>query len=98
MQRAGWQTPVARPIVELGIAAFMMNQDRKGRLGIHAVNLVAWVIVTLFSCSALSAPAQQDFSLPHTKKPGTAHVILQAEDDGTPPLFAYRRVIIEAKP
>jgi hypothetical protein len=36
--------------------------------------------------------------LPAVTKPGTVHVILQAEDDGTPPLFAYRRVIIQAKP
>ncbi len=32
--------------------------------------------------------------LPPVKSPGTVHVILQAEDDGTPHLFAYRRIII----
>jgi hypothetical protein len=36
--------------------------------------------------------------LPAVTKPGTVHVILQAEDDGTPPLFAYRRVIIQVTP
>jgi hypothetical protein len=31
-------------------------------------------------------------------KSGKVHVILQAEDDGTPHLFAYRRIIITATP
>ena len=33
--------------------------------------------------------------LPNPKKPGTVHVIMQAEDNGTPPLVAYRRIIID---
>jgi hypothetical protein len=37
-------------------------------------------------------------TLPAATKPGTVHVILQAEDDGTPRLFAYRRAIIEVTP
>jgi len=36
--------------------------------------------------------------LPATATPGTVHVILQAEDDGTPRLFAYRRIVIEVTP
>ena len=36
--------------------------------------------------------------LPQLKKPGKFHVILQAEDDGSPHLFAYRRAIIEVTP
>ena len=36
--------------------------------------------------------------LPTVKKAGKLHVILQAEDDGTPPLFAYRRIVIELTP
>jgi len=36
--------------------------------------------------------------LPATTIPGTVHVILQAEDDGTPRLFAYRRIVIEVTP
>ena len=36
--------------------------------------------------------------LPAATKPGTVHVILQAVDAGTPPLFAYRRIVIEATP
>ncbi len=35
-----------------------------------------------------------EVKLPLLRKPGTVHVILQAEDDGNPHLFAYRRVII----
>jgi hypothetical protein len=36
--------------------------------------------------------------LPPANNSGTVHVILQAEDDGTPHLFAYRRVIIRTTP
>lgn len=32
--------------------------------------------------------------LPPANSPGTVHVILQVEDDGTPHLFAYRRIIL----
>lgn len=33
--------------------------------------------------------------IPEVAKPGTVHVILEAEDTGTPSLFAYRRAVIE---
>jgi hypothetical protein len=36
--------------------------------------------------------------LPPANNSGTVHVILQAEDDGTPHLFAYRRVVIRVTP
>lgn len=36
--------------------------------------------------------------LPAANSPGTVHLILQAEDDGTPHLFAYRRIIIQVTP
>jgi len=36
--------------------------------------------------------------LPAVTKPGTLHVILQAEDDGRPHLFAYRRAVLEVTP
>ncbi|USO00343.1 MAG: DUF1593 domain-containing protein [Phycisphaeraceae bacterium] len=36
--------------------------------------------------------------LPRLDRPGTLHVILQATDNGTPPLVAYRRAIIRATP
>jgi len=36
--------------------------------------------------------------LPATTISGTVHVILQADDDGTPRLFAYRRIVIEVSP
>jgi hypothetical protein len=36
--------------------------------------------------------------LPRVKKGGELHVILQVEDNGTPPLSAYRRAIIHVSP
>jgi hypothetical protein len=36
-----------------------------------------------------------EVTLPKNHKRGALHVILQAEDNGTPKLFAYRRVVIE---
>jgi len=49
---------------------------------------------TLTQASGLTS----EVALPQTAKPGTVHVILQAEDDGTPRLFAYRRIVIEVTP
>lgn len=34
-------------------------------------------------------------SLPAAAKPGTAHIIFQATNEGTPPLTSYRRVILQ---
>jgi hypothetical protein len=45
-----------------------------------------------------SEGTKTDVHLPEVKTPGELHVILQAEDDGTPRLFAYRRIVIEAAP
>ena len=36
--------------------------------------------------------------LPPAPQAGTVHVILQAEDEGTPALYAYRRLIIQVNP
>jgi hypothetical protein len=36
--------------------------------------------------------------LPKVSGPGTVHVILQVEDDGTPKLWAYRRAVINVAP
>jgi len=36
--------------------------------------------------------------VPQVSTPGTLHVILQAEDNGTPHLFAYRRAILQVTP
>lgn len=36
--------------------------------------------------------------LPRGRQSGTLHVILQAEDDGKPRLFAYRRIVIQVRP
>jgi hypothetical protein len=39
-----------------------------------------------------------EIHLPQSNKAGILHVILQIEDDGEPPLSAYRRAIIEVRP
>jgi len=39
-----------------------------------------------------------DVHIPKLQKPATIHVILQAEDDGAPHLFAYRRAVLEVSP
>jgi hypothetical protein len=36
--------------------------------------------------------------LPKVTKPGSVHTILQAEDDGTPKLWSYRRAVIDVSP
>lgn len=49
---------------------------------------------TLSSAGGLTTKV--DFS--KVMRPGTVHVILQVEDEGTPHLFAYRRAVIEVSP
>lgn len=39
-----------------------------------------------------------EVTLPAATAAGVVHVILLAEDDGAPPLFAYRRIIIQVQP
>ena len=46
--------------------------------------------VTLNQGRSLTA----EVALPQVTQPGTVHVILQVEDDGTPRLWAYRRAVI----
>jgi len=41
---------------------------------------------------------QTEIHLPQIKRAGKFHIILQVEDDGEPPLTAYRRAIIEVTP
>jgi hypothetical protein len=45
-----------------------------------------------------STGTMTDVILPHVSAPGTLHVILQVQDDGSPRLFSYRRVILEVTP
>ena len=49
---------------------------------------------TLRPTGALTA----EVLLPPAPQTGTVHVILQAEDEGTPVLYAYRRLIIQVNP
>jgi hypothetical protein len=39
-----------------------------------------------------------EFTVPAGAKPGTVHLILELEDSGAPPLYAYRRVIVSIHP
>lgn len=36
--------------------------------------------------------------MPEVKSPATIHVILEVKDDGTPSLYAYRRLILQIQP
>lgn len=49
---------------------------------------------------ALSATEGKNtsFTVPTIQTPQTVHVVLQLEDDGQPPLVAYRRAIITMRP
>jgi hypothetical protein len=69
----------------------------------NAVRITWWIYpeagslrgnATLTATEGLTTKVQ----LPAATKPGTLHVILQAEDDGTPHLFAYRRAILDVAP
>jgi hypothetical protein len=66
------------------------------------VHITWWIYpeaVTLADAKlTTTAGTKTSVVLPPTKTPGAVHVILQAEDDGTPHLFAYRRVIIDVTP
>jgi hypothetical protein len=63
------------------------------------VKLSWWIYQEAGSLSGASlsqtSGTTAEVTLPKTNKSGTVHVILQAEDDGTPKLFAYRRAVIE---
>lgn len=50
--------------------------------------------------ATLSSPEgmKTEVRLPQVKRPTRFHVILQAEDNGNPHLFAYRRAVIEVSP
>jgi hypothetical protein len=50
--------------------------------------------VTLTKCDGLTT----EVVLPKVTKPGSVHVILQAQDDGTPRLWSYRRAVINVSP
>lgn len=49
------------------------------------------------SLSRSSGPSTE-LRLPQVSKPGSVHVILQAEDNGQPSLFAYRRAVVDVSP
>ena len=66
----------------------------------NAVKVTWWVYpeagtrktgVTLTKSEGLTT----EVVLPKVTRPGSVHVILQAEDDGTPKLWSYRRAVID---
>jgi hypothetical protein len=65
---------------------------------------VAWWIYTEASSLKTSVSLTKsdglttEVVLPKVNKPGSVHVILQAEDDGTPKLWSYRRAVIDVTP
>jgi hypothetical protein len=55
---------------------------------------------TLPAAISIDTPSAPEIALriPQVDQPRTAHIILQVTDDGTPRLYAYRRVILTIKP
>jgi hypothetical protein len=45
-----------------------------------------------------AAGASTSLTLPQVTEPATVHVILEVRDDGTPRLWAYRRVVVTVRP
>lgn len=68
----------------------------------HRVSVRWWIYqeastldgATLSSAAGMSTTVR----LPKVDQPKTLHVILEAEDEGTPSLFAYRRAVIDVTP
>ncbi len=67
-----------------------------------AVHVTWWIYAEAGSIKGATLTTTEGLAtkvrLPAVTKPGAVHVILQAEDDGTPHLFAYRRAILEVTP
>lgn len=68
----------------------------------HTVRVTWWIYPEAGTIKGATLTASEGLitkvQLAPTTKAGTLHVILQAEDDGSPHLFAYRRAIIEVTP
>jgi hypothetical protein len=68
----------------------------------NVVHVTWWIYAEAGSMSGATLSTADGLKtsvrLPKVTKPGTVHVILQAEDDGDPHLFAYRRAILEVAP
>jgi hypothetical protein len=94
----GVVTIAAKPGAAVDLSAAGTDDPDAGQ----AVKLTWWIYreagtladATLTETSGVATTVR----LPAATKPGTVHVILQAEDNGTPRLFAYRRIVIEVTP
>lgn len=89
-------TLVARPGSEIELSA-AGTVDPDG----HAVRLTWWIYPEAGTLDGATLTTSEGptttVRLPAAGRNGTVHVILQAEDDGAPHLFAYRRIVIEVK-
>ena len=68
----------------------------------NAVHVSWWIYAEAGTVKGATLTAADGLTtvvrVPAVTKPGTLHVILQAEDDGNPQLFAYRRAVLEVTP
>jgi hypothetical protein len=86
-----------------GGSTISLSAEGTNDLDGNAVRVTWWIYPeagTIRSGASLSSAEGMttEVHVPPVKKAGTLHVILQAEDDGDPHLFAYRRAVLEVTP
>jgi len=83
-------------------ATILLNAEGTSDPDGNSVRATWWIYPEAGNISGATLTAtnglQTEIHLPQIKKTGKLHVILQVEDDGEPPLTAYRRAIIEVTP
>jgi len=83
-------------------ATILLNAEGTSDPDGNSVRATWWIYPEAGNISGATLTAtnglQTEIHLPQIKKTGKLHVILQVEDDGEPPLSAYRRAIIEVTP
>jgi hypothetical protein len=99
----GDRTKDVLSIAAKGGATVRLTAEGTGDPDSNPVKLTWWIYPeasTLKEGVALtkSNGATTEVVLPQVTEPGAVHVILQAEDDGTPKLWAYRRAVINVAP
>jgi len=91
-----------RVAVELDSASVLLSAEGTTDPNGNSVRATWWIYPEAGNISGATLTAtnglRTEIHLPQIKKTGKLHVILQVEDDGEPPLFAYRRAIIEVGP
>jgi hypothetical protein len=83
-----------------------VQAGRMGKLFAHAVNgkHPSWFVYdeagtygSHVDIEQYAAP-QARLVVPEVSTPGTIHVVLEVKDDGEPPLYSYRRLILHIQP